>query len=68
MSNEDFKWGMRYLTRYSQNGLEGWLVKFNFPGPDGKRKYTSKLFRYNKWGSESEALVAAKEYRKKWLT
>lgn len=58
----------RYITTYSQDGLEGYLVRVpTYPtGQRADRRWHGKLFAFKRFASTREALLAAAEYRDKW--
>lgn len=59
----------RYVTTYSYEGLEGYLVRV-FTYADGTwqgRRWHTKLFAFKKYSTTRDALLAAIEYRDAWF-
>ena len=61
---------IRYVTTYSQGGLEGYLVKIPWYPVKSERdvRYHSKLFAYSKFPSKRAAIEAALVYREEWFS
>lgn len=59
----------RYITSYSQQGLEGYLVRVcMYPtGILKDKRWHSKLFAFKKFATKRDALLAAVEYREGWF-
>lgn len=59
----------RYVTSYSQQGLEGYLVRVcSYPtGVLKDKRWHTKLFAFKKFPNKREALLAAVAYRDNWF-
>ena len=62
---------IRYVTTYSQGGLEGYLVKIPwYPVKTRRvdRRYHSKLFAFSRFPSKRAAIESALAYRDDWFS